>query len=271
MPPTQDISQLQAAALTPAPSSTNVNGIPIDTIVVMPQGVIDHVRNLFSIGQSLGRNPRAFSKLGDSTIENPHFLTRFDGGPYNLGAYTYLQASITFYAGSFGRQGEAVHRGLHTWSVLDPMWATSPNCHPGENMLACELRVQNSSVVIIHLGSNDAGIPESTERNFREIVEYCMNIGVIPILGTKADRHEGSNINNEIIRRVAFDYNLPLWDFDTVAATLPGKGLDQDGTHMTAFFAHDWSSPVAFERGYGLMNLTALMALDKVWRAVMEQ
>ena len=53
-----------------------------------------------------------------------------------------------------------------------------------------------------------------------------------------------------------------------MAGTIPGKGLDQDGTHMTAFFAHDWSSPIAFQRGYGLMNLTALIALDKVWRAV---
>ena len=78
----------------------------------------------------------------------------------------------------------------------------------------------------------------------------------------------GSNINNEMIRQIAYDYNLPLWDFDAVASTIPGKGLDQDGTHMTAFFAHDWSSPIAFQRGYGLMNLSALIALDKVWRTV---
>jgi LysM repeat protein len=269
--PTESLSDLGILAtyipMRPPPSG-NVNRIPIDTIAVMPEGVIQHIRNIYAIGQSLGRNPRAFSKLGDSTIENPHFLARFDEGAYNLGEYGYLQGIISFYVGSFGRQG-AVRRGLHTWSVLDPMWAGGP-CQAGENLLACELRIQNPSVLIMHLGSNDAGVPEATERNFREIVEFCMANGVIPILGTKADRHEGSNVNNEMIRRIAFEYNLPLWDFDVVAATIPGRGLDQDGVHMTSFFAHDWSSPTAYERGYGLMNLTALIALDKVWRAVMQ-
>jgi LysM repeat protein len=258
------IPQLPSATYPPPPD--NVNGIPIDMIAAMPQGVIAHIRNIYTMGQSIGRNPHGLSKLGDSTIENPHFLTRFDTGPFNLGNYAYLQDVIGFYNGSFSRES-AVRRGLHTWAVLDPMWAGG-TCEPGETMLACEFRVQNPSVMIIHLGSNDAGVPDSTNRNFREIVEYCMTNGVIPILGTKADRHEGSNINNEMIRQIAYDYNLPLWDFDAVASTIPGKGLDQDGVHMTAFFAHDWTSSIAFERGYGLMNLTALIALDKVWRTV---
>ncbi|MEO8611110.1 MAG: LysM peptidoglycan-binding domain-containing protein [Chloroflexota bacterium] len=262
--PTFSGTPINLADLPPPPS--DVNGIPLDSIAVMPQGVIDHIRNIYSIGQSLGRNPHALSKLGDSTIENPHFLTRFDTGPYNLGDYGYLQGVINYYVGSFSRDS-AVHRGLHTWSVFDPMWAGG-GCQPGEDMLVCEMRLENPSVLIIHLGSNDGGVPDSTRKNFQKIVEFCMENGVIPILGTKADRHEGSNINNEIIRQIAYDYNLPLWDFDAVASTLPGKGLDQDGTHMTAFFAHDWSSPIAFQRGYGLMNLTALIALDKVWRAV---
>jgi LysM repeat protein len=246
---------------------TTVNGISVETFAPLPEGVIQHIRNIYAMGQSLGRNPRAFSKLGDSLIENPHFLARFDTGPYNLGNFTYLQPLITYYAGSFGRESVAVRRGLHSWSVLDPMWAGG-GCGGGETMLACEFRLQNPSVLFIHLGSNDAGVPESTDRSLREIVEFCMNNGVIPILGTKADRHEGADVNNPIIRKVAADYNVPLWDFDVVAGTLPGRGLDQDGTHMTVFFANDWSSPLAFERGYGIMNLTALMMLDRIWRSV---
>lgn len=262
--PDQRILQTPAPTYPPAP--TRVNEIAVETIIWMPPGVVEHIRNIYSLGQSMGRNPRALSKLGASTIENPHFLTRFDSGPYNLGEYAYLQDVINVYVGSFSRTS-AVQRGLHTWSVLDPMWAGG-SCQGGENLLACELRVQNPSVILIHLGSNDVGVPKSMEESLREIVETCMANGVIPILGTKADRHEGSNINNEITRQVAADYNVPLWDFDAVAATLPGKGLDGDGTHLTPFFAHDWRSPVAFQRGYGLMNLTALIALDRVWRAV---
>ncbi len=265
--PTADLSLLKPPPMDVS-APTTVNGLSVDTFAAMPNDVIQHIRNIYAIGAAIGRNPRAFSKLGDSTIENPHFLTRFDGGPYNLGDFVYLQPVLTYFAGSFGRESVAVRRGLHTWSVFDPMWATGVGCNGGEDMLTCELRLQNPSILFIHLGSNDAGVPDSTERSLRQIIEYCLTYGVIPILGTKADRHEGSNINNEIIRRLATDYNVPLWDFDLVAATLPGRGLAPDGTHMTSFFAHDWSSPVAFERGYGLMNITALMMLDRVWRAV---
>jgi hypothetical protein len=92
---------------------------------------------------------------------------------------------------------------------------------------------------------------------------------VIPILGTKADRFEGpGNVNNAIIRRLATDYGVPLWDFDLLAGTIPGRGLTVDNVHMTTFFAHDWTQPVAFQRGHGVHNLTALMALDAVLEVI---
>ena len=233
----------------------------------MPPNVRQHVHAIFAQGQALGNNPRAFSRLGDSTIEHPYFLARFDTGPYNLGGYAYLQQVIDYYAGSFNYAGVAVRRGLHTWSVLDSMWAPKPTCGPGEHMLACEFRIHRPSVLFIRLGSNDVGIPDSTTRNFREIVEFTINSGVIPILGTKADRHDGpNNTNNNIIRQVAADYAVPLWDYDLIAGTIPGRGLDIDGVHMTTFFAHDYTSPVALTRGHGVHNLTALMALDTIWR-----
>jgi LysM repeat protein len=245
-----------------------LNGIALESIVVMPDNVTQNVRRIYLVGQTLGRDPRAFSKLGDSTIENPHFLTRFDDGPYNLGDYGYLQPVIDYFHGSFSRQGVAVQRGLHTWSVFDPMWADPSACLPGEHMLACEFRLHNPSLVFIKLGSNDVGVPDSTERNLRRIVEYCISAGVIPILNTKADRHEGAgNVNNQIIRQIAADYEVPLLDFDVIAQTLPGRGLAFDGVHLTSFFAHDWSSPIALQRGYGVHNLIALIILDRVWQA----
>jgi hypothetical protein len=251
------------------PPPTEINNIAIDSIVIIPD--VETIRRIFAAGQALGRNSRAFSKLGDSTIENPHFLTRFDQpDTYNLGPYAYLQPMIDFYQGSFGRQGMAVHRGLHTWSVLDPMWADPLNCLPGEDMLACEIRLHNPSVIFIRLGSNDVGIPDSVDRNLRQIVEFCIDNGVIPIMGTKADRHEGEgNINNNIIRQVAVDYHLPLWDFDILAGTLPGRGMANDGVHLTTFYAHDYTMPEAFTYGYPVHNLTALIMLDRIWRVVM--
>lgn len=248
---------------------TQINGMNVDALVRIPD--VDTIRAIFAAGQALGRDPQSFSKLGDSTIENPHFLTRFDQpGAYNLGLWAYLQPMIDFYQGSFGRQGMAVHRGLHTWSVLDPMWADPLNCQPGEDMLACEIRLHNPSVIFIRLGSNDVGIPQEVDRDLRAIVEFCIDSGVIPLLGTKADRHEGGdNINNTIIRQVAADYSLPLWDFDAVAGTLPGRGMANDGVHLTTFYATDYSLPDALTRGYPVHNLLALIMLDQVWRVIM--
>jgi hypothetical protein len=248
---------------------TLINGVAIESLVSIPD--VNTIRAIFAAGQELGRDPRSFSKLGDSTIENPHFLSRFDQpGSYNLGDWDYLQPMIDFYQGSFGRQGMAVHRGLHSWSVLDPMWADPLNCLAREDMLACEIRLHNPSVLFIRLGSNDVGIPDEVDQDLRAIVEFCIENGVIPLLGTKADRHEGrDNANNNIIRQIAADYALPLWDFDAVADTLPGRGMANDGVHLTTFFATDYSQPGAFTRGYPVHNLLALIMLDSVWRAVM--
>lgn len=254
-------------ATPPLPEA--VNGVPLSDLIVMPPETRRHVREIYAQGQSLGRNPRAFSKLGDSTIENPHFMDRFDTGTYNLGDYVGLQGVIDHFSGSFARYSIAVRRGLHSWSVFDPIWAVDPACTASENVLECEIRVHNPSMIFIRLGSNDVGVPDSFERNLSRAVEYALENGVIPLLGTKADRHEGSsNINNEIIRRVAARYNVPLWDFDLVAGTIPGRGLTTDNVHMTTFFAHDYTQPEAFRRGYGVHNLLALIMLDTVWREV---
>lgn len=257
--------------VAPAASSSvpiALNGVPLESVIVLPPNVIRTARMIFAIGQSFGRNARAFSKLGDSTIENPYFMARFDTGPYDLGPYAGLQPTIDFFKGSFARESVAVRRGLHSWSVYDPMWASGLGCLPRETILACEIRLNNPSILFIKLGSNDVGVPESFDRNMRQIVTDCLNAGIIPVLSTKADRHEGSNQNNDMIRQIAAEFAIPLWDFDLLAGTLPNRGLDADAVHLTTFYAHDWNSPVGLTRGYGLYNLTGLMMLDALWRAV---
>ncbi|MBZ0303801.1 MAG: LysM peptidoglycan-binding domain-containing protein [Anaerolineae bacterium] len=264
-----DLTTVTPLAAAFVPDASTINGLPFDSFIILPDGVKQHIRAIYAQGQALGNNPRAFTMLGDSTIEYPYFLARFDEGPYNLGAYAYLQPVIDYFAGSFAHQSVAIRRGLHTWSVLDPMWAPKPACQTGENMLACEFRLQHPSLLFIRLGSNDAGIPETTDKDFRQIVQFAIDQGVIPIIGTKADRHEdANNTNNNIMRQVAADYQIPLMDFDVVAQTAPGRGLDQDNVHMTTFYAHDYTDPTAFQRGHSLHNLTALTMLDQIWHVL---
>jgi hypothetical protein len=243
--------------------------MPAEAIIVMPEEVRVHVREIYAKGQALARNPNAFSKLGDSLVLTSSYLTRFDSGHYNLGPYGFLQPTIEHYAGSFAHYGVAVKVGLHAWSVFDPLWANKEHCLAEETMLACEIRLYNPSVLLIRLGTNDTGSAELFEANLRKIVEFCLAEGVIPVLGTKPDRFEGpEGRNNEVIRKLAAEYRVPLWDFDRVSDTMPARGLSTDNVHLTTYRANDYTDPETFNRGYPVNDLTALLVLDAIRQTV---
>ncbi len=219
-------------------------------------------------GLTLGNNPHAFSKIGDCNSEVPFFLAKFDRGEYDLGPYGYLQPTITYFAGSFERSSAAVWTGNHAWAVFDPIWSNPAMCVAGETPIACEFRVNRPSVVLVRLGTNEAHAPDLFEQNLRLIVEFSLDHGVIPVLGTKADRLEGSDAINDITRRIADEYGVPLWDFGRIADTIPGRGLVADGFHMT-WYPLTYSDPLALQAGHTVQNLMALMALNTVLHGVM--
>lgn len=253
------------------PRVDQINGLSVAQFVSLPEAVQQNIREIYVQGQSVGRNPRAFSKLGDSTIANPFFMGYFDDGRYDLGTYAYLQPTIDYFSGSFGRDSVAVRVGLHTWSVLDPMWAGG-GCGGGEHMLACEFRLHNPAFLFIRLGSNDAGVPDMVERSLRRIIIYAVENGVVPILGTKADRFEGGdNINNNIIRKLAEELHLPLWDFDVLAGTIAGRGLTADRVHMTSVVPLDYTQLTPLQTGHGVHSLSALMMLEIMLDVVRNQ
>jgi hypothetical protein len=270
---TPDVAQ-QMAAFAPIPTAPplpdRVNELPYRSFVLLDNAVIDHMREIYAAGQALKRNPQAFSKAGDSTIESPYFLGRFDSSPYNLGAFKYLQAVIDHFQGSYGRKSLAVRVGQHSWTLLNPAWADKQVCEANESPLACEFRVNNPSVVLLRLGANDAGVPKLFDKKMREVVAYTIEQGVIPVLSTKPDQRAGTEQINTIVRQIAADYKIPVWDFARVAETLPGRGLGPDGVHLTGFYQHDYTLPQALQRGHGAQNLTALILLDEIWR-VLEQ
>jgi hypothetical protein len=270
--PAEEIAALRLLSVTatPTPTPVVINGLLPDTFVVLPPEVIAHSRQIFAKGQAMGRDPRRFSKLGDSIVDTEQFFTRFDvAGGYALGGYGYLQPVIDHFAGSFGRLGAAVRNGINTWVVFDPLWANKELCRPAEDMLRCEFRLHNPSVLLVMLGTNDPG--GNFEENIAAIVDFCLAEGVIPVLVTKANRIEGeSNYYNRTIRRVAAEYQVPLWDFDRVAETLEGRGLDIDNVHMITFSESDYGLSYATYAGYGALNLTGLMMLDALWREGMD-
>jgi hypothetical protein len=264
---------------TPVPTPTAsvpfdpnmILGVPVDSIAHLPEEVVLNSREIFNNGRSRGRDIHAFSKLGDSLIANPHFLTGFDSEGYDLGRYDFLQPVVDHFAGSYERYGVAIHAGLHSWGIFDPMWADKNWCQPNESMVACEFRLNNPSILLILLGSNDAGAPDNFAYNLRKLVEFSMENGVIPVLVTKADRFEGpENTNNILTREIAEEYAVPLWDFDLLADMIPDRGLKDDLIHLTPFDEFDYTSPEALGTGHGVHNLTALMVLEAIRSQVMQ-
>ncbi len=243
------------------PEQTAVNDMPASSFIILPDGAVENIRTIYATGQQLGNNSQAYSKVGDSTsIHN--FMNGFDEGNYNLATYAYLQDTLTHFQGSHSRNGLAVSVGLHSWTAIDPAFADKNVCVPNETPVACEIRLHRPAFIFIRLGTNDAGAPSLFDSSIREIVEIAINNGVVPIIGTKADRVEGSNAYNDILRQIAYDYQIPLWDFDAIVETVPGRAIVDKFYHISVPDTYDYAQPATLQTGHGVHSLTALMMLD---------
>jgi hypothetical protein len=250
-----------ATAVIQLPAQTAVNGIPASSFIILPAGAVENVRAIYANGQSLGNNPQAYSKVGDSTTIH-NFMNGFDEGNYNLADYGYLQDTLTYFQGSHSRDGLAVNVGLHAWTAIDPAFADKNVCVANETPVACEIRLHRPAFIFIRLGTNDAGATSLFDSSIREIVDIAIRNGVVPIIGTKADRVEGNNANNDILRQIAYDYQIPLWDFDVIVETIPGRGIVDKFFHISVPDSYDYAQPATLQTGHGIHSLTALMMLD---------
>jgi hypothetical protein len=246
---------------------------PWQTRPVVPV-VSETAREIYRRGLELGNNPRAFSKVGDCQNVEAYFLSNFDEpGQYDLGPYSALQAAIDNFRGSFSRQSAAVQGGFTVASVLSPLMSDPAFCQSDESPLECEERLQNPSLVIISMETwNRRGKqPVSLYEDYlSQIVQFWIGRGVVPILATKADNLEGDGSINAAIVRVAERYDVPLWNFWLAAQSLPGHGFDpawNDGFHLL-WARSFYNNPARLRDGWPIRNLTALQALDAVWRGV---
>ena len=232
--------------------------------------VSDTVLEIYRHGLELGNDPNAFSKVGDCQTSTDFFLVGFDHpDQYGLGQdYAYLQSTIDYYEGSFSRQSLAVKDGFNVAAVLSPLRADPKKCNQGETPLACEIRLNHPSVVLISMETNfNQQSAEKYGTYMRQIVEYSISQGVIPIVGTKADNIEGNNSINAEIAAIANEYDIPLWNFWAAAHPLPNNGFDlslNDGFHLSIGKSYYFDNPANMERAWPVRNLTALQVLDAV-------
>ncbi len=238
---------------------------------IVPE-VSDTARAIYQRGQEMGNDPHVFSKIGDCQNVTSRFLGVFENpDEFSLGTeYAYLQETIDYFEGSFSRESLAVKGGFNVAAILSPLRADKEACESNESPIACEIRVNNPSFVFISLEEWWANKPaEEYEAYLKKIVEHAIDEGVVPILATKADDLEGDNGINRTIAHVAYEYDIPLWNFWKAVQPLPNAGLTEDGFHLT-FARNFFDDPARMENAWPWRNLTALQALDAVRRGVTE-
>lgn len=265
----------EAAEITPIPEvqpvSRSLAPGEWQTLPVIPS-ISPRTIEIYQKGVVLGNDPRAFSKIGDCGSTPAWFLGDFDRGErwYNLGGYTNLLPVIQEFQGSFSRTSLAARSGFNVSSIFAPLWADPQLCEANESPVDCEYRLHKPSFAFIMLGSNDVYHPEEFEPGMRALIEFFIDRGVVPILSTKADNLEGDGSLNATIARLALEYDVPLINYWRALQALPDQGLQKDQVHIT-WGSNRFDDPQAMSKGWPIRNLTALQALDAVWRTVTGQ
>lgn len=270
VPPTATVQEEVDEMFTPTPRPTLAPDAWME-LPIVPE-VSNTARAIYQRGQEMGNDPHVFSKIGDCQNVTSLFLGVFEKpDEFSLGAdNAYLQETIDYFDGSFSRESLAVKGGFNVAAILSPLRADKDVCQMAESPVACEIRENNPSFVIISLEEWWADKPaEEYEGYLRQIVKYAIDEGVVPILATKADDLEGDNGINQAIARVAYEYDIPLWNFWRAVQPLPNHGLSEDGFHLS-FARNFFDDPVRMESAWPWRNLTALQALDAVRRGVAE-
>ena len=267
------------AASTPVPTVEAAAALPAAPAVPYTatiSGIGANTRAIYQRGQQLGNDPHRFSKIGDCEAESPYFLIAFDDQFFYLGDYIYLHEVVWDFAGSFSRIGNAAKGGYVVNALLDPTWADPSVCWRGETPLECELRSYKPAIALIMVRTypkESSNWVDEYYAGVSQIVDIAVSRGVIPVLSTVPYLHGGGEYEmNEMIRRVAAEKQVPLWDFWQTTSQLPNQGVELNVSHLTV--PSDFGSAVFTEERmhYGMIrrNLEALEVLHAVKHQAMQ-
>jgi len=258
--PTLEPSITPTVTNTPLPVTLGLDPEDWHNWPVIPI-VTERARLIYQIGQGLGNDPHAFSVFGDCQSEPDAFLGPYETDPALVAALPpELQETVAWFAGSFDRDGPTIRGGTTTGSLLWSAWHQNKyTCTVYETPLQCELRIHKPSFVIIHVGTH---YENRNEEYMRAILDQLIAAGVVPILATKADDRELDEHVNAAYARLALEYEIPFWNFWAAVDDLPNRGLytRPDATYQGDLYLT--------EEAVAIHRLSALQALDAVWRIV---
>jgi len=289
IPISRDIIPTESPTETGAPENATATPdlSPHPEAYLYISGVSEHVIEIFNHGQELGNRSNIFSKVGDSITVSDAFLYPIGTRNYALHDYSYLQPVIDTYSESWARTHNsfanvslAASIGWSAHALLAADVSHETLCGETETPLECEYRWMKPSIALIMLGTND--VPSTSlngyETAMREIIETTIDYGIIPILSTippmqMAGTEGRVDSINAIISNLANEYDIPLWDYWAALQGLPDDGLRSDGVHPSLAPAGQNANFTAGNLQYGMpvRSLTALQALDLVWRTVLPE
>ncbi len=283
-PPTQTVT-LPTAATQPSPVPTRtltLPGAPTSTPTATPlpselaldpdewkswpvQPILtSQIAEIYARGQELGNDPNAFSIFGDCQSKPEVFMGVYETDPDVIAALpAQLQETVANFTGSFNRESPTVKDATTVAGLLNPIWHEGKyTCTLDESPVECELRIHNPSFVFINTGTH--WITRNQEY-LETIIQQLLEAGVVPILATKADdRYQGEK-TNQALANMAAKYGLPLWNYWAAALVLPEHGL------YTKEGQGGLGDVYLTDQAILIYRLSALQALDSVWRAATGQ
>ena len=261
--PTIEITATAEIVFTPTPD-TRTPPEEWQTWPIIPE-VTNRAKEIYEKGLELGVSQHAFSKIGDCQNVKESFMGIYDSDRYFLQDWqSAWQETIDNFSGFFDRDSLAFGQGLNVAAALSPLHADPNTCQLTESPLQCELRVINPAFAFVRFERwyPDETPPEVYEKYLRQILDEIIANGTVPILMTKADDIEGGHQINNIIAKLAFEYDIPLYNWWKAAQALPHHGLDpvrDDKFHIDPEYA--WTEQSAYGLG----------TLDSIWKGTSQQ
>ncbi len=220
-------------ASVPAASQVLPGAAPV--LGVLPV-ITERHKQIYLNSVSGGKNLRLFTVVGDCNSQPSVYVRRMTNGEFDIGSLSPgLRATADWFGQSFSRISLAAGGGFTSATMNDKVWADGALCGTTQTPFECEVWVSRSSVVFIQVGTGDQYIWRSFEANYRPMIEHALRKGVVPVLLTKADdletRDGGAPAQyiNDIVRRLAREYGVPLIDFWLATRSLPNNGLLDEG------------------------------------------
>jgi GDSL-like Lipase/Acylhydrolase family len=219
------------------------------------------MRQVYRQSVAYAKDLHMFTVVGDCNSLPPVYLQRVANGEFDARNWSSLRWVANRFTPSFTRISLAVNGGFNAEAMMDPDWANHALCDKNAGPFACEVWVSRASVVFIEVGTGDQYTWKDFEKNYRPLIEQAQSKGVLPVLVTKADDLEARNgapsgYINDIIRRLAGEYNVPLLDFWLASRQLPNNGLlDEGGLNFHLSYA-----------GRDLHLVATLQTLDAIAR-----